>query len=98
MVGLGHMHVGAGWQNTSLARGVPNILKEAMAAEPTLPHLYKGRTAQQIVCYGVLGSYPRRSVLAQEEGIRLSDTTNIQLSQRSPQKVIQVKGIRGRSI
>ena len=51
MVGLGHMHVGALWQNTGAGRGAPNLVKEALAAEPIYPYVYKGKSARQIVCW-----------------------------------------------
>jgi hypothetical protein len=49
MVGLGHMHVGALWQNTGAGRGAPNLVKEALAAEPIYPYVYKGKSARQIL-------------------------------------------------
>eukprot|EP00996_Jenningsia_fusiforme_P002447 NODE_3277_length_1009_cov_32.713542_g3014_i0.p1 GENE.NODE_3277_length_1009_cov_32.713542_g3014_i0~~NODE_3277_length_1009_cov_32.713542_g3014_i0.p1 ORF type:complete len:204 (+),score=45.88 NODE_3277_length_1009_cov_32.713542_g3014_i0:77-688(+) len=49
---LGHMAVGNKWHSTGLARGVPNLLKEAMATEPTLPYIHKGRTATEVIWAG----------------------------------------------
>jgi hypothetical protein len=46
---LGHMAVGNHWTSNQLGRGLPNLLKEVMGAEPLLPYIHPGKTAKQIL-------------------------------------------------
>jgi hypothetical protein len=43
------MAVGNNWTNNQLGRGLPNLLKEVMGAEPVLPYVHPGKTAKQIL-------------------------------------------------
>eukprot|EP01001_Neometanema_parovale_P010647 NODE_6883_length_810_cov_165.701601_g6647_i0.p1 GENE.NODE_6883_length_810_cov_165.701601_g6647_i0~~NODE_6883_length_810_cov_165.701601_g6647_i0.p1 ORF type:complete len:208 (-),score=36.70 NODE_6883_length_810_cov_165.701601_g6647_i0:149-772(-) len=46
----GHgMAVGHHWGPGPTRRGLPHLLKEVMGAEPVFPHLYKNKTADQIL-------------------------------------------------
>jgi hypothetical protein len=46
---LGHMRVGALWQSNANSRGVPNLMREVLAAEPHYPYTHQGMTAKQIL-------------------------------------------------
>ena len=48
---LGHMSVGNHWASNQLGRGLPNLLKEVVGAEPVLPYVHPGKSAKQIVCH-----------------------------------------------
>eukprot|EP00667_Euglena_gracilis_P016413 EG_transcript_17163 len=43
------MRVGALWQSNANSRGLPNLLKEVMAAEPIYPYTHPGLSAKQIL-------------------------------------------------